>query len=72
MIIREILPEEQTEYNKAVNHPLQSWQWGEFKAATGIKVIRLGKYNPSTNQNKLETAWQLFIHSIPGLPQKII
>ncbi len=28
------------EFNKVVNHPLQSFEWGEFRKKTGIKVIR--------------------------------
>lgn len=30
------------EWNKQVNHPLQAWEWGEFRRATGIKVVREG------------------------------
>ncbi len=48
-------------FNKLASHPLQSWEWGEFREKTGIKVIRLGRYK---NNNLLETA-QVTIHSIP-------
>jgi len=30
------------EWNKNVDHPLQSWEWGEFRERTGIKVVREG------------------------------
>jgi len=30
------------EYNKVVSHPLQSYEWGEFREKTGVKVIRRG------------------------------
>ena len=29
------------DYNLIVNHPLQSYEWGEFREKTGVKVIRL-------------------------------
>ncbi len=29
-------------WNEEVEHPLQSWEWGEFREATGLKVVREG------------------------------
>ena len=72
MIIREILPEEQIEFNKVVAHPLQSWQWGNFKSETGVKAIRLGVFSVEGDKSKLVQGWQLFVHQIPGLAKKII
>lgn len=31
-----------TKWNKKVNHPLQAWEWGEFRKLTGVKVVREG------------------------------
>lgn len=28
------------EWNKQVDHPLQAWEWGEFREKTGVKVVR--------------------------------
>ncbi len=68
MIIRPILAKEKKQFNAAVHHPLQSWQWGEFRQKTGRKVIRLGLFD---NQ-KLKAGYQLTVHSLPKIPYNII
>lgn len=40
------------EWNERVDHPLQSYEWGEFRELTGIKVVR-------------EDRLQITIHPIP-------
>lgn len=45
-------------FNKIQNHPLQSFEWGEFRKKTQIKVIRFSEF-------------QLTIHKIPHLPLNI-
>lgn len=52
------------QYNKTVNHPLQSYEWGEFRKATGLKVLRIGFYE----DEKLITAFTLTLHPIPKTP----
>ena len=47
-------------FNQAASHPLQAWEWGEFREKTGLKVIRL------------EPGFQLTVHPIPKLPYTII
>lgn len=44
--------------NKSINHPLQSYEWGEFREKTGVKVIR-------------GNTFQLTIHKIPNTPWNI-
>ena len=44
-----------TEWNNNVDHPLQSWEWGEFREKTGVKVVREGNL-------------QITIHKIPHTP----
>lgn len=49
------------EFNNFVTHPLQSWQWGEFRKKTGIEVFRFGQFQ----KNKLQNVYQLTLHKIP-------
>lgn len=68
VIVREVLEEEKEDFNRVVNHPLQSWEWGEFRKKTGIEVIRLGVFK----ENSLVEGWQLTVHPLPKLPYNII
>ncbi len=61
MLIRAIRPEEKTLYNQVVNHPLQSWEWGEFRKQTGLSVERLGFFT----DGRLENAIQVTFHPLP-------
>ncbi len=49
---------EKDKFNKLANHPLQSWEWGEFRRLWGNEVMRL-------------PFGQLTLHKIPKLPYKI-
>jgi len=62
MVIKEIT--EKKLFNQLVNHPLQSWEWGEFRRKLGQKVFRFGVYQ----KNKPVCAYQVFFHKIPKLP----
>lgn len=64
MNIQQITPAQKTAYNAIVTHPLQSYEWGEFREKSGIKVIRRGIFNG----NKLIKGFQLTIHKIPHTP----
>ena len=68
MIIREVLAEEKKKFNQVVTHPLQTWEWGEFRKKTGVEVVRLGVFDKA----QLRAGWQLTIHNLPYLPFKII
>ncbi len=56
-----ITEKNRNEFNELATHPLQSFEWGEFRETTGIKVIRKGRLN----KNKLQETFQLTIHPIP-------
>ncbi|MBI2007427.1 MAG: peptidoglycan bridge formation glycyltransferase FemA/FemB family protein [Candidatus Blackburnbacteria bacterium] len=60
-IIRRIGENEKKIFNNGVGHPIQSWEWGEFRKKTGNKVIRLGLFEG----RKLIEGYQLTIHRIP-------
>lgn len=61
MIITTVQFKDKERFNRLALHPLQSWEWGEFRKKTGIEVVRLGKYD---KEKLVETA-QLTIHWIP-------
>jgi len=54
-------------FNGLAVHPLQCWEWGDFRKATGNDVIRLGVYK----NNKLMDVLQIIIHNIPKVKYKI-
>ncbi|MEK7165988.1 MAG: peptidoglycan bridge formation glycyltransferase FemA/FemB family protein, partial [Patescibacteria group bacterium] len=64
MTIRPIKPEEKELYNSVVSHPLQSWEWGEFRESSNIEVVRIGNYKDA----KLQSAYQLTFHRLPHIP----
>ncbi len=70
MNIRAITPEEKESFDAVVRHPLQSYEWGEFREKTGVKVIRRGIFEPSreSEPDKLIGGFQVTIHSIPKTP----
>ncbi len=67
MIIRAIREEEKSLYDQVVQHPLQTWAWGEFRKQTGVKVERIGFFEGQ----KLTQAFQVTFHKIPHFNQTI-
>lgn len=62
MILRPILDNERDLFNSVVSHPLQSWEWGDFKQKEGVAVERVGFFEG----NKLKKAIQVFFHKLPN------
>lgn len=65
MLIRPLREEEKDVYNRVVDHPLQSWEWGEFRKKTGVKVERIGFFQ----SGQLKRALEVSFHSIPLINQ---
>lgn len=62
MIIRPVTLEEKDRFNAAAHHPLQTWEWGEFRKAQGQTIERWGMFS---EQGQLEHTLQITFHSIP-------
>jgi len=60
-------PNEKSEWNTYTDHPLQSWEWGDFRSAMGIDCVRLGIYEG----NSLIHGWQVTFHPIPYTPRTV-
>jgi lipid II:glycine glycyltransferase (peptidoglycan interpeptide bridge formation enzyme) len=65
MDLRQLDAKHKDQYNKLVTHVIQSWEWGDFREQLGTTVLRYGIFN----DNKLEVAFQLTLHSIPFTKQ---
>ena len=68
MLTRPIRLEEKELYNSVVNHPVQTWEWGEFRRQTGKKIERVGFFE----DGQIKQALQVSFHPIPKLPQYTI
>lgn len=61
MLVRAIRPEEKNEFNRVVGHPLQSYEWGQFREQTGLKVERIATFD----NGKMVKAFQVTFHDVP-------
>lgn len=61
MQLRELTEEQKEQFDKLANHPVQSWEWGEFRKKTGNEVLRVGLYD----REALQEVYQLTVHPIP-------
>jgi len=52
------------EYNAVVDHPLQSFEWGEFRKKTGVKVAR----RALVKNGKIVDGFTLTLHKVPKTP----
>ncbi len=67
MIIREVYPEEKNQFNKVAPHPLQSWEWGDFRKKTGVDVVRLAVFK----NKKIKKIIQFTVHPLPKINTNI-
>jgi len=67
MNFQDINNELYSQYNSSVNHPLQSFEWGEFRKKTKVRIIR----RACVEENKLTNGYQVSIHKTPNFPYLI-
>ena len=63
MIISDISQSDRDSFNRGACHPLQSFEWGEFKKATGLTIVRKGIFE----DNKLITPLTVTVHPLPKM-----
>jgi lipid II:glycine glycyltransferase (peptidoglycan interpeptide bridge formation enzyme) len=68
MIVREVQENEKDKFNAVAVHPLQIWEWGEFRKKAGNEVARLASFDG----NRLTEAYQMTVHSLPVGGQNIM
>ena len=66
-MIRQIKKSEINSYNKLATHPIQSWEWGEFRKQSGNIPYRFGVFE----KNKLLKNYMLLGHRVPKTNLKI-
>lgn len=59
------------QWDRAADHPLQSWAWGEFRKAMGIDVVRLMAKGLVLSERKRVDGWLLTFHTVPMTPLTI-
>lgn len=59
--LRLLTDRDKSAFNKLATHPIQSWEWGEFRRENGNRVVRIGAFE----KNKLTEGQQLTVHKLP-------
>jgi lipid II:glycine glycyltransferase (peptidoglycan interpeptide bridge formation enzyme) len=64
--IKRVTKSQKSSFNKSAVHPLQTWEWGEFRKEHGNKVIRLAGFESLQDQkNKFYVSYQIIFSKIP-------
>lgn len=64
MSVITITPNLKDQFNSLATHPLQSWQWGQFRKKTNVEIIRLARVFGSQPVEAI----QMSVHTIPHTP----
>lgn len=66
-MIREATLKDKKIFDKLANHPLQTWEWGDFRAKTGNKIYRFIQFK----NKKPIRVFTITIHKIPKIKYHI-
>jgi lipid II:glycine glycyltransferase (peptidoglycan interpeptide bridge formation enzyme) len=61
MITKILTIKDKEKYNSLINHPVQTWEWGDFQISQGHTVYRLGLFD----DDKIISAYSVSFHKIP-------
>ncbi len=61
MQFTDITDKQKSAYNRGVFHPLQSFEWGEFRKKTGLTVIRRG----IVDEKEIKNPYTMTLHKVP-------
>jgi len=59
-----ITADQKKQYNAVVSHPLQSYEWGEFRKKTGVELIR----QAFVQDNNISNGFTVTFHRVPKMP----
>lgn len=62
MITRILTIKDKENYNSLINHPVQTWDWGDFQTTQGHTVYRFGVFD---DKDKMVSAYSVSFHKIP-------
>jgi lipid II:glycine glycyltransferase (peptidoglycan interpeptide bridge formation enzyme) len=70
MTYTKILNTKPDNWDTLVQHPLQAWEWGDFRISMGIDVVRIGLFKKNTKviTDEPYQVYQLTFHKLPSLP----
>jgi lipid II:glycine glycyltransferase (peptidoglycan interpeptide bridge formation enzyme) len=68
MIYRDLQEGEKEQFDSLATHPLQTYEWGEFRSQTSsvASVVRIGNI-----EKKEGKVFQIFFHKIPGIKKTV-
>lgn len=66
-MLRFLVESDRVAFNKLATHPVQSWEWGEFRRENGNTVSRVGLFNGK----RLVEAHQVTVHKLPRTNYKL-
>jgi lipid II:glycine glycyltransferase (peptidoglycan interpeptide bridge formation enzyme) len=65
--IRLLTEKDRKDYDRLAGHPVQSWEWGEFRKDTGNEILRIGLFE----KEKLVEGYLLTLHRLPYTSYRI-